>query len=227
VSSICSYKNLNQIKLLLEGVVDRGTAKGLKNEHFRIAGKTGTAQILKDGHYEKKYITSFVGYFPADAPKYSAIVLIKNPKGIYQYGNSVAGPVFKDIADNIYARDINLHSAMEKKKTTEVGVFPTLRAGKQDEIVMLANELGVSNHSTTEDEWVKAIKNGNAITWKKNSIVKDLVPDVTGMTFRDAIYLLEKSGLRVYYDGKGRVSEQSLRPGTRISRGGKIHLRLS
>jgi cell division protein FtsI (penicillin-binding protein 3) len=153
--------------------------------------------------------------------------LIKNPKGIYQYGNSVAGPVFKDIADNIYARDINLHTAMEKKKTLEPGVFPTLRAGKQDEIVMLANELGVSNHSATEDEWVKAIKNGNAITWKKNSIVKDLVPDVTGMTFRDAIYLLEKSGIRVYYDGKGRVAEQSLRPGTRISRGAKIHLRLS
>jgi cell division protein FtsI (penicillin-binding protein 3) len=227
VSSICSDKNLNQIKLLLEGVVERGTAKNLKNEHLRIAGKTGTAQILKDGHYEKRYITSFVGYFPAEAPKYSAIVLIKNPKGIYQYGNSVAGPVFKDIADNIYARDINLHTAMEKKKTLEPGVFPTLRAGKQDEIVMLANELGVSNHSATEDEWVKAIKNGNAITWKKNSIVKDLVPDVTGMTFRDAIYLLEKSGIRVYYDGKGRVAEQSLRPGTRISRGAKIHLRLS
>ncbi len=102
---ICSFKTLNQLKLLLEGVVEYGTAKNLKNSYYRIAGKTGTAVILKDGHYEKKYITSFVGYFPAHAPKYSAIVLIKNPRGIYQYGNSVAGPVFKDIADNIYARD--------------------------------------------------------------------------------------------------------------------------
>ncbi len=226
-SKICSNKTLNQLKLLLEGVVENGTAKSLKNSYYRIAGKTGTAQILKEGRYEKKYITSFVGYFPAHAPKYSAIVLVKNPRGIYQYGNSVAGPVFKDIADNIYARDINLHSAMEKAKTQEPGVFPTMRAGKQEELTMLANELGVSNHTDTEDEWIKTAKNGNSIVWKKNSILKDLVPDVTGMTFRDAIYLLEKTGLRVYFNGKGRVAEQSLSPGTKISKGARIHLRLS
>jgi cell division protein FtsI (penicillin-binding protein 3) len=183
--------------------------------------------ILKDGRYEKKYITSFVGYFPAHAPKYSAIVLIKNPKGIHQYGNSVAGPVFKDIADNIYSRDINLHMAMEKKTTLEPGVFPTIRAGKQDELTMLSNELGVSNHSTTEEEWIKAAKNGSAVVWRKNAVVRDHVPDVMGMTFRDAIYLLEKSGLRVFYEGKGRVAGQSLSPGTRISKGTRINLRLS
>jgi len=227
VSKICSTKTLNQLKLLLEGVVDHGTAKNIKNSYYRIAGKTGTAQILKDGHYEKKYITSFVGYFPAHAPKYSAIVLIKNPKGIYQYGSSVASPVFKDIADNIYSRDINLHVAMEQKKVTEPGVFPTVRAGKQEEITMLNNELGVSTHTATEDEWVRASKNVNSIMLKKNVVVKDLVPNVTGMTFRDAIYLLEKSGLRVYYGGKGRVAEQSLSPGTRISKGSRIYLKLS
>jgi cell division protein FtsI (penicillin-binding protein 3) len=223
---ICSRKTLNQLRILLEGVVDNGTAKNLKNAHYRIAGKTGTAQILENGRYEKRYITSFVGYFPAHAPKYSAIVLIKNPRGFYQYGNNVAGPVFKDIADNIYARDINLHLAMEKKKTMEPGVFPTIRAGKQDELTMLSNELGVSNHSTTEEEWIKAAKNGSAVVWKKNAIVKDHVPDVTGMTFRDAIYLLEKSGLRVSFDGRGRVTEQSLSPGTKISKGSRIYLRL-
>ena len=226
-SKICSNKTLNQLKLLLEGVVDRGTAKNLKNSYYRIAGKTGTAQILNEGRYEKKYITSFVGYFPAHAPKYSAIVLIKNPKGVHQYGNSVAGPVFKDIADNIYSRDINLHLAMEKKATLEPGVFPTIRAGKQDELTMLSNELGVSNHSTTEEEWIKAAKNGSAVVWKKNAVVRDHVPDVMGMTFRDAIYLLEKSGLRVFYEGKGRVAGQSLSPGTRISKGTRINLRLS
>ena len=226
-SKICSNKTLNQLKLLLEGVVDRGTAKNLKNSYYKIAGKTGTAVILKDGRYEKRYITSFVGYFPAHAPKYSAIVLIKNPKGVHQYGNSVAGPVFKDIADNIYSRDINLHLAMEKKATLEPGVFPTIRAGKQDELTMLSNELGVSNHSTTEEEWIKAAKNGSAVVWKKNAVVRDHVPDVMGMTFRDAIYLLEKSGLRVFYEGKGRVAGQSLSPGIRISKGTRINLRLS
>ena len=226
-SKICSNKTLNQLKLLLEGVVDRGTAKNLKNSYYRIAGKTGTAVILKDGRYEKKYITSFVGYFPAHAPKYSAIVLIKNPKGIHQYGNSVAGPVFKDIADNIYSRDINLHLAMEKKKILEPGVFPVIRAGKQDELTMLSNELGISNHAATEEEWIKAAKDGSAVVWKRNAVVRDHVPDVMGMTFRDAIFLLEKSGLRVSYEGKGRVAGQSLSPGTRISKGSKIYLRLS
>ncbi len=226
-SKICSNKTLNQLKLLLEGVVDHGTADNLKNSYYRIAGKTGTAMILKDGHYEKKYITSFVGYFPAHDPKYSAIVLIKNPRGIFQYGNSVAGPVFKEIADNIYSRDLQLHVAMEKKAILPEGVFPTIRAGKQDELTMLCNELGVSNHSSTEEEWIRAVKTGNAVTWRKNAVEKDHVPDVQGMTLRDAIYLLEKTGLRVVHEGKGRVSEQSLSPGTRISRGSRIYIRLS
>lgn len=225
-SKICSTKTLNQLKLLLEGVVERGTAKNLKNTYYQIAGKTGTAVILNNGRYEKKYITSFVGYFPAHAPKYSAIVLIKNPKGIYQYGNSVAGPVFKDIADNIYSRDLNLHAPMEEKKIVPA-TLPTLRAGRQEELAMLSNELGVSHHHESDDEWVRAVKNDNSVNWKKISIVQGLVPDVTGMTFRDAIYLLEKSGLRVYFDGKGRVATQSLRPGTRILNGSKIHLKLS
>lgn len=226
-SKICSNKTLNQLRLLLEGVVDHGTAENLKNAHYRIAGKTGTAQILENGRYAKKYLTSFVGYFPAHEPKYSCIVLVKNPRGVYQYGNSVAGPVFKRIADNIYSRDLQLHMAMEKKAVLEAGVFPTIRAGKQDELTMLCNELGISNHSTTEEEWIKAVKNGNSVVWRKNPVIKGLVPDVQGMTLRDAIYLLEKSGLRVSVNGRGRVSEQSLSPGTRISKGARIYLQLS
>ncbi|CAN5328114.1 penicillin-binding protein [soil metagenome] len=226
-SKICSGKTLDQLRILLEGVVDHGTAMNLKNPDYKIAGKTGTSQILKDGHYEKKYITSFVGYFPANAPKYSAIVLIKNPKGIYQYGNSVAGPVFKEIADNIYARDLQLHQAMEKKAVLPAGMFPTIRAGKQDELTMLCNELGVSNHSNTEEEWIKAAINGSAVTFRKNVVMKDHVPDVQGMTLRDAIYLLERTGLRVFHEGNGRVSIQSLAPGMRVSKGSRIFIRLS
>ena len=226
-SKICSRGTLDQLKLLLEGVVDNGTAKNLKNAHYRIAGKTGTAQILENGRYTKKYVTSFVGYFPAHAPKYSAIVLIKNPRGIYQYGNSVAGPVFKRIADNIYSRDLQLHVAMEKKATLDPGVFPTIRAGRQEELTMLCNELGVSNHTNTDEEWIKAVRNGNAVNWRKNTVIRGLVPDVQGMTLRDAIYLLEKNGLSVSHQGKGRVQEQSLSPGTRISKGSRIYLQLS
>jgi cell division protein FtsI (penicillin-binding protein 3) len=226
-SKICSGKTLNQMKLLLESVVENGTAKNLKGAHYRIAGKTGTSQILENGHYTKRYITSFAGYFPAHAPKYTVMVLVKNPKGVYQYGNSVAGPIFKEIADNIYARDLSLHLAMQKKQVLEQGVFPVIRAGKQEELTMLTNELGISAHSATEDEWVKAAKNGNAITWRRNDVVRDHVPDVVGMTFRDAIYVLERSGLRVVHEGKGRVSEQSLPAGARFSKGSRIYIRLT
>lgn len=225
-ASICSNNTLKKLRLLLEGVVDHGTAQNLKNTHYRIAGKTGTAQILENGRYEKKYITSFVGYFPAHQPKYSCIVLIKNPKGWQQYGNNVAGPVFKDIADNIYARDIELHQAMEKKRLVEPGVFPTIKAGYREDLTLLANELGVSAHADTEDEWVRAVRNGNAVSWRKNPVVENRVPDVTGMTYRDALYVLEKSGLLVEFEGKGRVAKQSLRPGSAFNKGSRIHLRL-
>lgn len=224
---ICSTKTLNQLKILLEGVVQDGTAKNLKDSYYRIAGKTGTAQILENGAYTKKYITSFVGYFPAHDPKYTAIVLIKNPKGWQQYGNNVAGPVFKEIADNIYSRDINLQAEMEKKKVLEYGVFPVIQAGKQDELTMLCNELGVSNHSKTEEDWIRAERNGNSVMWSNNHVSKDRVPNVKGMTFRDALYLLEKSGLQVEHEGRGRVVEQSITPGASVSKGRTIHIRLS
>lgn len=227
VSSICSKKTLNKLKLMLEGVVENGTAKNIRGTHYRIAGKTGTAQILENGRYTKKYITSFVGYFPAHAPKYSAIVLIRNPRGWQQYGSSVAAPVFKEIADNIYARDLDLHLAMEKNTYTIPGVFPVIQAGKQDELVMLCNELGISNHARTEDEWVRTSRNGNAVNWNKNIVGQGIVPDVKGMTFRDAIYLLEQSGLQVSFEGKGRVAEQSITPGSRVSKGSRIYIRLN
>lgn len=223
---VCSSTTLNQLKLLLEGVVENGTAKNIKGTHYRIAGKTGTAQILEKGKYTKKYLTSFVGYFPAHAPKYSAMVLIKNPRGWYQYGSNVAAPVFKEIADNIYARDIQLHEPMDKKKFVKNDVLPVIKAGFQQELTMICNELGISNHTLTEEEWVRASKSGTGVNWKKNMSGKDLVPNVSGMTFRDAIYLLEQSGLKVFYEGNGRVMKQSLNPGGRISKGDRIYIRL-
>jgi cell division protein FtsI (penicillin-binding protein 3) len=225
VNKICSGKTLNKLKMMLEGVVENGTAKGIRGTHYRIAGKTGTAQILENGRYTKKYITSFVGYFPAHEPKYSAIVLIKNPRGWHQYGSNVAAPVFKEIADNIYSRDINLHLAMEKKYV-EPGIFPVIRAGNQEELTMLCNELGISNHSSSEEDWVRTSIKGNSINWRKNTIGQGIVPDVQGMTFRDALYLLEQSGLTVIYEGKGRVVNQSLTAGRKVTKGDRIYIQL-
>ena len=223
---ICSGATLKKLQLLLEGVVDNGTAKNIKGTHYRIAGKTGTAQILENGHYTKKYVTSFIGYFPAHSPKYTAMVLIKNPRGWYQYGSNVAAPVFKEIADNIYARDLELHEPMTLKKYVKDDVLPFIKAGNQEELTLLCNELGISNHSLTDEEWVRTSRSGSGVNWKKNLQGNGIVPDVFGMTFRDAIYLLEKSGLTVFYDGAGRVEKQSIQAGTRISKGDRIYLTL-
>lgn len=223
---ICSDRTLNKLKLMLEGVVENGTAKNIKGAHYRIAGKTGTAQILEKGRYTRKYITSFVGYFPAHDPKYSAIVLIKNPRGWQQYGSSVAAPVFKEIADNIYARDTRLHLAMDDPKYRKTDVLPVIRAGYQDELVMLCNALGLSNHPETDSEWVRTVRNGNSVDLKQQVVAKGVVPNVTGMTFRDALYLLEQSGLRVSFEGSGRVEKQSISPGKQVRKGDTIYLRL-
>lgn len=225
-NKICSRETLNKLRILMEGVVEFGTASNIRDSHYRIAGKTGTAQILENGKYTRKYITSFVGYFPAHQPKYTAFVLVKNPKGWQQYGSNVSAPVFKEIADNIYARDIALHQA-NLIATAESGVLPVIRAGNHQELKMLCNELGVSNHSDTEETWVKALRNGNSVLWKESKTAHDIVPDVSGMTLRDAIYLLEQSGLTVLHEGKGRVAEQSITPGAKSSKGSKIYLKLS
>ena len=224
---ICSDETLIKLRIMLEGVVERGTAENIKNSHYKIAGKTGTAQILENGRYTKKYITSFAGYFPAEQPKYSAIVLIKNPKGWRQYGSNVAAPVFKEIADNIYSRDIDMHDPLPEEFTAEAGVFPLIQSGKQDELQFLCNELGVSNHSATEKDWVVTERYGNSVKWKENKVIENLVPNVKGMTLRDALYLLESTGLKVNVSGKGRVVEQSKIPGTKISNGNEITIKLS
>lgn len=226
-SKICSNSTLKKLKGLLEDVVENGTASNLKNAHYKIAGKTGTAQILVNGRYARKYITSFVGYFPAHAPKYSAIVVVKNPKGVYQYGNNVAGPVFKEITDNIYSRDIGLHSAMAKAEKMEDGVFPVIKAGRLEELAMLTDELGIETKGESEEEWVRAARNGSEVSWSRNAVTKERVPDVNGMTLRDALFLLESSGLRVVHEGVGRVKEQSLTPGARVSKGSRIFIKLS
>jgi cell division protein FtsI (penicillin-binding protein 3) len=207
-------------------VVENGTAKNIRGTHYKIAGKTGTAQILENGRYTRKYITSFVGYFPAHAPKYSAIVMIKNPRGWRQYGSSVAAPVFKEIADNIYARDINLHEPMKENQQANSDLLPNIRGGNQQELSLLCEELGIPAESGAEQDWVKSVRNGKAIAWKKAIEGQDIVPDVKGMTFRDAVFLLERSGLRVFFEGKGKVQNQSLQPGARIRKGDAIYVKL-
>ena len=223
---ICSGKTLNNIRTMMEGVVERGTAQNINHSHYKIAGKTGTAKNVKNGRYVKEYYTSFAGYFPAESPRYSCIVVIDNPKGYQIYGSDVSAPVFKEIADKIYALELDMHEIAETSTEIE-GIFPYIKAGKQDELMMICNEFGISNHSNGEAEWVKTEVVNHAVYWNGNDINYGQVPDVRGMTLRDAIYVLENLGLQVKVNGRGRVATQSMTPGGKVIKGSTIKLELS
>ena len=223
---ICSTETLEKLRIMLEGVVERGTAQNINNAHYKIAGKTGTAQLLRNGRYTRNYRTSFAGYFPAEAPQYSCIVVIENPKGYRQYGSSVAAPVFKEVADKIYARNIEMHEAMAAEFKVQEGVFPVIRSGKREDLVYLCNEFGISNHGASDETWVLTKVNNNAIDWVDNSVKQGVVPNVKGMTLRDALYVLENAGLTVDIAGKGRVVQQSLLPGYKFEKGKSITIKL-
>ncbi len=223
---LCSDETLRKVRAMLEGVVARGTAKNIANSDYKIAGKTGTSQKLKNGRYTKSYYTSFVGYFPADKPKYSCIVVIDEPKGIRQYGANVAGPVFKEVADKVYAQDLEMHKQMAQMKWEQEGEFPSIRAGHADELRYICNELGISNHGQSTD-WVVARTSNNSVQWHSRQPKPGQVPDVTGMHLRDALYVLENRGLRVNFTGRGRVVYQSQPPGSTALKGSSIAIKLA
>lgn len=229
---ICSDKTLSIVKKMLEGVVERGTAKNIKNDNYKIAGKTGTAQKIKDGKYIRSYYTSFVGYFPADKPKYSCIVVIDNPKGPDQYGGQVASPVFKEFADKVYVKDIYMHRPIKQNKDVNKGVFPVVRSGNYLDLKFICDQLGIKNKAserqipTIEGVWTTAVHKGTYIGWEKRKVKPGKVPDVRGMTLRDALYILENQGLKVYYKGTGRVIEQSQLPGTQVVRRSVVTVKL-
>jgi len=223
---ICSDKTLKKVRKLLEGVVKEGTAKNIRNQYYPIAGKTGTAQKIKNGRYTRKYYTSFVGYFPADRPKYSCIVVIDQPKGFRQYGSNVAAPVFKEIADMIFAQDLELHPPFEASTENSKGVFPVIQVGNIKDLNLICNELSITCETKTTDEWVRAKRKENAVLWTTDKIAPGVIPNVTGMTLRDAIFLLENLGVQVQYSGHGRVISQSKTPGAKALKDSRIKLKL-
>nr|WP_246628883.1 penicillin-binding protein [Algoriphagus marincola] len=225
---IASEKTVKQLQELLEGVVVRGTAKNIANAEYAIAGKTGTAQKLENGRYTKRYYTSFAGYFPADRPKYSMIVVIDSPTGFAAYGGDVSAPVFKEIADKIYAVDLELNPSSQDLIASEEksSNTPFVKAGKAEEIHQILEKLGVPSAPVQPEEWVKVVANQNQINWKTNDTDAATVPDVSGLSLRDALFILENKGIRVNYSGRGIVKSQSLNPGTPLERNTIIKLEL-
>jgi cell division protein FtsI (penicillin-binding protein 3) len=229
--SICSQATINKAKKMMEGVVLNGTAKSLKASDYQIAGKTGTAQM---GMVKGKmtYQASFVGYFPADNPKYSCIVVVSAPTGDSYYGGAVAGPVFKDVADKVYSTSLEIHKEINAVQPPYALKAPSTKSGSQQEITSALKTLKVATRSIDpKAEWVSSSRvdstSINFTTQNTEEILrKGIVPNLIGMTARDVLYLLENNGIRVQLIGRGAVTTQSLLPGTTYKKGTQIILQL-
>ncbi len=230
INSIASRSTIRKARAMMEGVVERGTAINLKNPEYRIAGKTGTAQIAMNNQgYRRKitYQASFVGYFPAENPLYSCIVVVNAPSNGVYYGNIVAGSVFKEISDKVYAttfyRDYRAENNPERKKEMK-GLVPEAGNGLRADINEVLGELDVRYRKTSKEDWVATRESGDTIRLVGLDVRKGLVPDVRGMSLRDAVYLIENAGLKVKYSGKGRVLRQSPQHGARVYEGSVVSL---
>jgi cell division protein FtsI (penicillin-binding protein 3) len=228
INSIASRSTIKKAKKMMEGVVEHGTATNLKNANYKIAGKTGTAQIARDkfGYRQgprMSYQASFVGYFPAENPLYSCIVVVNAPSNGVYYGNIVAGSVFREIADKVYATTFFRNYNDEHDKG-ELIAAPEAGNGYRTDINKVLGDLDVRFKRTSKEEWVATRESGDTIRLVGVDLKKGLVPDVRGMSLRDAIYLLENSGLKVRYSGKGRVLRQSPEHGARVYEGSVVSL---
>jgi len=231
INSIASRSTIKKAKKMMEGVVEHGTAINLNNANYRIAGKTGTAQIAmgKSGYRSGariSYQASFAGYFPAENPLYSCIVVVNAPSNGVYYGNLVAGAVFKEISDKIYATNF-FRDYSEEKRDNNIASAPDAGNGYREDINEVLRQMDVRYRRTANTEWVATRERGDTVRLVGLNIKEGLVPDVRGMSLRDAIFLLENSGYRVRYRGKGKVLRQSPSHGARYFEGQIVSLELN
>jgi cell division protein FtsI (penicillin-binding protein 3) len=224
--ALCSDRTLRQIQDMLVGVVEKGTASVVgKNLSFPVAGKTGTALIASGGKYAGYYV-SFCGYFPAGKPQYTCFVGIRKPKGSPS-GGGMSGMVFKNIAEEVYAKNVRLAPSACFADSTGTRI-PQVKNGMYDKLATVLTGLGVSfNLSNAGSRWVKAVTHDTNIELTKNNVAEDIVPDVNGMGARDALFLLEKLGLKVGLTGSGRVTGQSVAAGSPVVKGSLIRIQLN
>ena len=228
-SSICKSSTLKKVQGMLEGVVEYGTAKTIKSEQFAIAGKTGTAQLGYGKGGVVKHQVSFCGYFPADNPMYSCIVVVKEPQ-MAPAAAFMCGDVFKKIAERIYAKETNLQMEdMERWQSDSLNAYnlPRVKAGAREEVESAMDELDL-NYQRNKSDWVVLSKSQDEakLIADMRPIVDDLVPNVVGMGAIDAVYLMESCGLHVQLQGKGRVVSQSILNGQKAVRGSTVVLKL-
>lgn len=226
-SCICKSKTLGEIQTILEHVVSQGLGKRAGSPSFKVAGKTGTAQVAKGGGYKMgtvHYLLSFAGYFPADAPRYSCIVCIQK-SGLPASGGGMSGKVFHDIAEGIMAQSLKMDvkDAHDENSILE----PDVKSGNIIAADYVLTHLGYE----TRADWSGSYADGNPI-WghatrgnghialtRQAKTQANVMPDVTGMGARDAVFLIESRGVKTKLYGRGKVTQQSIAAGHTISKG--------
>jgi cell division protein FtsI (penicillin-binding protein 3) len=227
---ICRPEVAKAARASMEAVVTEGTGRpAFKDLPFPVAGKTGTAHVadgnIKYGH--GVYQASFVGYFPADKPQYSCIVVIRTkPHAAMHYGGQLGAPVFREIATKLFAMYV------DKKTPAYYAVSDSNQAyfyaGNTGRIRQVFNILGIPViDSAKQNKWATVYRNNQAPVLAENRVRDKYMPNVKGMGLKDALQLLETLGLRVMITGRGKVANQSLAPGTVLARGLTVMLELS
>jgi cell division protein FtsI (penicillin-binding protein 3) len=232
--SIASRETIRKAKIMLESVVtEEGTAANLITDSYTVAGKTGTALMANNKHgyksqSSKKYQASFVGYFPAEAPEYTCIVMVYGLKSFVYYGGAVAGPVFREIADKIYVDRLDLHKPVEQDPNSVAIHVPVSKSGYGPDLKYIFEvfDISLTDHSDDAD-WVSTKTLTDEVGIEARTIPSGKVPNVVGMGLRDGIYLLESAGLRVQVSGVGMITKQSIPPGSHATEGRTIIIDLS
>lgn len=228
---IVSPSTIQKAKLMLEGVVEEGTGASIKSPYYKIAGKTGTAQIAagnkgyRQGTKQVQYKGSFVGYYPADNPKYSCIVVIVNPRKGKYYGGAVAAPVFRELSDKLFA--IRPDILIPLPYDTIQSRLPLAHAGQMNDLSKAYSALGMTARpENVQSHWARPESVGETIILTSAYISKGTMPNVCGMGLKDALFLLEQQGLNVLVTGKGTVVKQSIAPGYLINKGMPVVIEL-
>jgi cell division protein FtsI (penicillin-binding protein 3) len=214
----------------MEEVVKDGTAtRPFQNMPFPVAGKTGTAHVwdsdIKYSH--GVYQASFVGYFPADEPVYSCIVVVRTkPRAAMHYGGQLGAPVFREIATKLYAMYVEPKKPSNYSPKKDSASY--FYAGNANDI---KNVFGAFNmrysDSVNQHNWASVFASNYEPVLRAQVVKEKQMPNVKGMGLKDALFLLESSGLKVQVSGKGKVVSQSISPGTLVSKGITVQLELS
>lgn len=225
---ICREDVVKAAQQCMEAVVTEGTAKAVfADMMFPVAGKTGTAHVAggsikySDGVYQ----ASFVGYFPANKPQYSCIVVVKTrPHAAIHYGGQIAAPVFREVANKLYALYVQDQPGAAIAMVKDSLQHSYGGAAKDVKHVLETLDLGYRD-SAAGKSW--AVLHSNAHVMKPAAATNNRVPDVRHMSLKDALYLLENSNLKVVVKGKGKVLMQDLVPGSKVKKNQTITLLLN